>query len=191
MKKNVLLQLIVIYAGVSSMLAGLTYIVPVISAAAGHLFFERNTGYFEIIYLIAFILFIVCGFIIITKSGKISVYIAERAGLDDSLKLYTKPSQLLSIFIVILGLGHLLDYSPKLLHDLYLFFMGNHLGRAEAFGEGNGNYPQLFTNFLHVLLACLLIIFCRPLTLYFSKNILQGDEDMVAEHETINIETTE
>ena len=191
MQKNTLIQLIVIYMGVSSIFAGITYLVPAISSAFAHLLIEHSTTYFEAIYLIAFVLFAVVGFVVIIKSGQISIYLSERSGLDDSLKIHTKPSQLLSIFIVILAMGHLLDYLPKIVHDFYLMLLGAGGSKAYANAASTQEQPQLFSNGLQILFACLMIIFCRPLTVYFSKNILTGDDDIVAEHETITIETPE
>ncbi len=190
MQKNTLIQLIVIYMGISSIFAGITYLVPVISSAFAHLFIEHTTTYFEAIYLIAFVLFVVVGFVIIIKSGQISVYIAERSGLEDSLKIYTKPSQLLSILIVILAMGHLLDYLPKTVHDLYLMLLGAGGSKAYTNTASPQELPQLFSNGLQILFACLMIIFCRPLTVYFARNILLGDDDILAEHETITLDTT-
>jgi hypothetical protein len=193
MKKNALVQLIVIYFGISSIYIGISYIMPDISAAFAHIFGEGSgRNYFEITYILSFILFILSGFIIIIKSGDISTYISERSALDDSLKIYTRSSSLLSIFIVILALGHLLDYVPKLVRDLYLIFIGStHSGSLPYAGEQGT--PQLFNNILNILFPCLMIIFCRPLTAYFSKNIIPGEDDteddIIVEHETVTIET--
>jgi hypothetical protein len=189
MQRNTLVQLIVIYIGILAIYAGISYLIPVVSAAFTHLVADRGTGnYFEIIYLISFILFIAAGYIIIAKSGDISVFISDRSGLDDSLKIYTKPSQLLSILIVVIALAHLLDYTPKLFHDLYQLFTGSTDGRLIGYQGKLLDPPQLFGNFLHVLIACLMIIFCRNLTVYFSKNILLGENEIIADHETVTIE---
>jgi len=190
MKKNALVQLIVIYFGISSMYIGVSYLLPDIAAATAHLFGENNSrSYIEITYLVSFVLFILAGFIVVSKSGDISVYISEKASLDDSLNVYTKSSSLLSIFIVILALGHLLDYVPKLIRDIYRLFPGANQDRTLSYGGGDQEHSQLFNDFLNIILPCLMIIFCRNLTEYFSKNIVLSDNEIAIEHETITIET--
>jgi hypothetical protein len=191
MKKNALVQLIVIYVGIMAMYAGLTTILGGIVFIVSNFFAKSNNHFYGERFLTAYIIVFVSGFIIIAKSGSISEFITEKANLDDALKIYTNPKQLLSILLVILAVGHLLDHLPDFVNDLLLFFSSGapHRSGAEFTDADYSRPPQWIIDILHLLLPCLLIIFCRPLTEYFSKNIFLGEGSITVEHETINLET--
>ncbi len=190
MKKNALVQLIVIYVGIMAIYADISNL----ELGVTYLFtssFQKYSNDFNIFlaaeYLVIFIVILLTGFIVISKSGNIAKFITEKSGLEDSLTIFSTPKQLLSILIVVLALGHLLDHIPTFLKDVYLSFTSHVPHRIG--NEFENPPPSWIIDLFHLLLPCLMIIFCRNLTEYFSKNIILDEEEMVAVHDTVDIES--
>lgn len=183
MKKNTVLQLIVIYVGLNAIYYCLTnaiqYAVFFLYPVTG-----SNTGYL-LKYIAAFLLIGLGGVFVTFRSGGISSYIADRSGLDDSLTVYSKPQQLLSILIVVVALSQVVTRVPFLANGILSFFVLDDAGRTTSGGDGSVAF-----NFFAILFPCLMIVFCRPITVYFSKNILLDEEDMIVHQDTVDIETT-
>ena len=117
-------------------------------------------------YIAAYLLIGLAGVFAIFRSGGMSNYIASRAGLDDSLTVYSKPQQLLSIMIVVVAVGQVLTRLPFITNALIALVRDTSPGRNVSGGTGS-----LAFNFFAILFPVLMIIFCRQLTVYFSKNI--------------------
>ncbi len=182
MKKNTILQLIIIYIGLIAIYYCIAYAIQtgyfLISEAA-----SGGTHDYQLRTLISYALMGLFGVIIILKSGGISNFVAERSGLDDSITVYSKPQQLLSILIVVVALSHIIDHLAVLFTTLAGMF-------SDKFDSGEiagSSRMLLLKNGLDLLLPVLTIIFCRNLTAYFSKNILLDEEDMIIHQDTVEI----
>lgn len=193
MKKNTLVQFIIIYVGIIALYGSITNLLPDLALLFFSLFGrEVYNGQYAAGGALIYFIGVLAAFVIIAKSDDISDFVTEKTGLDDSLKIYTKPQRLLSITIVALALSHLLTNVPVLLQDCF-FFLTNQTphrpsGPIDGFSVQNPASPKWLTVILHVLLPCLMIIYCRQLTAYFSKNIMLDEKDMIAEHETVTID---
>lgn len=186
MKKNALVQLIIIYTGIGAIYLAIYELIQTI-----YLYAAEASGGFgrgELEMIIPLIVMALFGVIIIGKSGSLSTFITERSGLDDSLTVYTKPNQLLSILIVVTALSHLIDHLPSAISKFASIFintephgMGDYTPRSVSSTTG---WPF---SLLQILIPCLVIIFSKSLTNYFSKNIMQDNEEMVAQHDTVEI----
>jgi len=182
MKKNTILQLILIYIGLNTIYVGLGFILQ-------NLFFFFSAPASETSYVLMAIagyclVCMLCVFII-GKSGSMSTFVADRSGLDDTITVYSKPQQLLSILIVVMALSQILTRIPSFINSVMNF------GDEELLAAPkHNNYSSLASNFVSILIPCLVIVFCRQLTAYFSKNILLDEEDMIVHQDTVNIETT-
>lgn len=184
MKKNALVQLILIYVGVSSL-----YLASYSVIQQAYLLFTDSRGYqanFVTHFLISYLLVGIFGVIFIAKSGNISSFIASRSGLDASLSVYTKPQQLLSILIVVTALAHLLDYLPPFANNLLKLF-DSHTTYTQSDGPLDAS-PELILNLIQIVFPCLMIIFARNLTRYFAKNIMLDDEDIIVHNDTVELE---
>jgi len=190
MKKNALIQLMLIFAGITTFLSGFTYFIPRVLYLVGTFNQEKPLNNTEDNYLIIEIIRIVAGLILVLKSAGISEFISERVDFDDSLKIYTKPSQLFSILLIIIALSHLIEHGAFLLNGIILVFSGAPsaaiAGHAHAY-----TLNQWTVTISHVLIALFVIIFCKRLTRFFLKNIATDDDEIIIEHETITIETTD
>ncbi len=183
MKKNTILQLIVIYVGLNAVYYGVSNIVQ----NAAYYFSMRSSDTIFVLKLMAgYGLICLLGVLIMAKSGGMSNYIAERSGLDDSLTVYSKPQQLLSILIVVVALSQIITRLPYITDSAIEFF--NDRSDLDATATRK---PSFAFNFISILIPCLTIIFCRQLTAYFSKNILLDEEDMIAHQDTVEIETND
>jgi hypothetical protein len=182
MKKNTILQLIIIYVGLNAVYYGIT---NVIQSTVYYFNTPDSSGQYMLKYIAGYLLICLLGIVVTVRSGGISNFVADRSGLDDSLTVYSKPQQLLSILIVVTALGQIVTRLPYLGTSIIALF-GNDAADTTPY---SGN--SLAFNFFAILFPCLMIIFCRQLTAYFSKNILLDEEDMVAHQDTVEIDATE
>jgi len=181
MKKNTLLQLIVIYVGFSSVYAAVNIIVQQL-----YLVFSDSNSGFGSYNMHAFISYMLLGFVgavVIFASARISNYIAQRTGLSNGLTVFSTPQQLLSILIVVTALAHLLNYLPGLIIKLIdAFIAKGSMGDDMSTGYG-GSAGGWAVTIMHIIFPCLLIVFARNLTTYFAKNIIRDDESMVLQQD--------
>jgi len=182
MKKNALVQLIIIYTGIGAIyLAAYSLIQIVYLYISGSSAGFGRSGLEMVIPLIVLALF---GVVIIGKSCSISTFISERSGLDDSLTIYTKPNQLLSILIVVTALSHLLDHLPAAItRFIDIFTAPSYITDDGQSRITDGWWPVI----LRITIPCLVIIFSKSLTNYFSKNIMQDNDEIIAHHDTVEI----
>lgn len=188
MKKNTLIQLVLISSGITTFLAGFTFIIPRILHLFGN-FNEENTfdaddSHFFIIEIIR----ITVGLILVLKSAGISDFIAERTGFDDSLKIYTKPGQLFSMLLIVIAIVHIAEQLPFILNGLIYILTGTTLAKNSK-GVGY-SFTQWLSVFSHIVIPVLIIVFCKPLTKFLLKDIAGDDDKIIIEQETITIETT-
>ena len=189
MKKNTLVQLIIIYIGISAVYVAAYSLIETVYlyVAEAHQTFERTAGGYGLDLVIPSIILALFGIVIIGVSGSLSKFITERAGLDDSLTIFSKPNQLLSILIVITALSHLLDHLPGVITKFFDLFTDNSLAKDLRETASNGNRGWLLS-LLQIAIPCFVIVFSKGLTNYFSKNIMQDDEEIVLHHETVEID---
>ncbi|HWB24325.1 MAG TPA: hypothetical protein VG738_02545 [Chitinophagaceae bacterium] len=189
MKKNTLVQLVVIYLGLSSIYLATSYLAQylyfLVAAGSESFSYRFNTG-----SLFSYLVIVILGVIVIFKSGSLSKFISDRAGLDDSLTVFSTPRQLLSILLVVTAVAHLLDYLPSITKDILSLFIDNIPKRVELL-EVNKSGSAWVLSALHIVFPCLVIIFARNLTDYFAKNIIQDDEEMVAVQDTVQLDIQE
>lgn len=190
MKKNVLIQLILISAGITTFLSGFTYFVPRIFRLLGDLQEETIKGYSGGNYLVSEIIRIGLGLILVLKSAAISEFITERTGFHDSLTIYTKPAQLFSILLIIIALAHIIEHMPFLFYDIFLLFANVPPDKKGSLGI-NYVLEQWILTTCHFVVPLMIIFFCQSLTRYFLKNVAADKDKLVIEHEIITIETTD
>ena len=182
MKKNTLLQLIVIYVGFSSVYAGLNIIIQQLYLV----FADSSSGFgsYNMHAFISYMLLCFVGAVVIFASARIANYIAQRTGLGNDLTVFSTPQQLLSILIVVTALAHLLNYLPGLIIKLTdAFIAKGSMGDDDMptnFGGSGGGWA---VTIMHIIFPCLLVVFARNLTAYFAKNIIRDDESMVLQQD--------
>ncbi len=188
MKKNTLIQLVLISSGITTFLAGFTFIIPRILHLFGNFNEENAISADDSHFFVIEIVRITAGLIMILKSAGISDFIAERTGFDDSLKIYTKPGQLFSMLLIVIAIVHLTEQLPFIFSGLVYILTGTTLAKN---GKGIGySFSQWLSVFSHIVVPVLIIAFCKPLTKFFLRDIANDDDTIVIEHETIIIETT-
>jgi len=189
MKKNTLIQLVLIYAGIDSFLSGLFFFIPRLM----HLFFNTPTTAASTLpagdYMITEIVRMILGLLLLFKSGGISNYLAERTGGDNSISINTKPPQLIYILIIIVALAHIIQHLPFLLFNIALMFSS---ASANKKGTSGLDYTaeQWLLNFCHLVVPFLFIVFSRRISDYFGNKSGESDEEIVVKHDSIFLEAS-
>jgi hypothetical protein len=111
------------------------------------------------------------GWLTLVKSTSITHYIASKSNFSDNVTISSNGKILLSIFIVFLALSSLLNILPVLISSLWEAFKKNAGASSDSLFGTDERKTDWLTLFLRVSFHCLMIVFCRQLTDYFSKNI--------------------
>jgi hypothetical protein len=192
MKKNTLIQLLLISAGIATFLTGFTYFLPRVLNIITKDFVEQRGNSLGQSYLTLEVVRMVIGLLLVFKSESLGEFVANRAGFDDSLKIYTKPSHLFSVLLVLIAVAHLVEHLPFLVNGILLFVTGtapetNVAGKHPAPGYTLSQWTIILS---HLIVPVLVIIFTPWLTRFFLRKMAVEETPIIIEHDTLALETT-
>jgi hypothetical protein len=149
-------------------------IMLLINDSASISFFSGTPLYF----LTAF-LNLLLGWLILSKAVAITDFVVSKSNYSSQVRLSAGGKQLLSLFILFLALTSLLAAIPPVLKNIYTSFKET-AGAGNMFDEAPKKIDW-FTSIIELVLPCLMIVYCRPLTDYFSNNIHFNDNITITE----------
>lgn len=182
MRRNDIIQLVVIIAGIVAAYNGLVYIPEVLVGI--FYWFDgglRGTATFTTmsIYLVVFILYLALGAILISRSQQITRYIIKHSGVDSALHLEQSKKDLLYILFLGIGCFTIISKFPPLLKNIFIAF-SEKVGRRDLDSALHSPYSKSadFTlPIIHLVLALLLVLFANQLAIYFASKI-SNEEDL-------------
>ncbi|WP_207493910.1 hypothetical protein [Aridibaculum aurantiacum] len=191
MRYSAIVHLFIIYLAIQSLYSGVNYIIGNFYSVVV-LLLEDLTSFSLLagapLYLSSGLLSVLIGFIILIRSAAITRFVVERSKFADNVKVSVNAKQLLSVVIVFLALSSLLIAIPNFLTNLWSTFREN----AGAFlsNEETISSEDWYLSIVKIFLPCLMIVFCKPLTVYFSKNIFFDEDIQLVETEIAEADDT-
>jgi ABC-type Na+ efflux pump permease subunit len=190
MKKANVIQLCIIILGIIMGFLSLQYLL---GSLTGLFFWIFNGGYGGTempqqvlpIFIIVGLQLLAC-WLLITRSGKIAEYIYEKSELGTSFKIISRPSELLFILLIIIGIYLLLTNLAPLLNAVFESF--KRVSSRGMFSDMSYQKPVNWAQLiLNVLLPLILLLCTKPLADYFAKHL---DEEPLSLEETIEGDET-
>lgn len=142
-----------------------------------------GNGYFVSPLMIIFEALIkgVVAWILITKSGDIAEFISLKANFNGSMTVRSQPSDLLYILLIVLGIYFMLNELPLFLKGILAEF------RTKAPHSRFETTERLEAmdwtrTILNMILASLLLMFAKPISVYFAKDL--SNNSIIIQDET-------
>lgn len=142
-----------------------------------------GNGYFVSPLMIIFEALIkgVVAWILITKSGDIAEFISLKANFNGSMTVRSQPSDLLYILLIVLGIYFMLMELPLFLKGILAEF------RTKAPHSRFETTERLEAmdwtrTILNIILASLLLMFAKPISVYFAKDL--SNNSIIIQDET-------
>lgn len=142
-----------------------------------------GNGYFVSPLIIIFEALIkgVVAWILITKSGDIAEFISLKANFNGSMTVRSQPSDLLYILLIVLGIYFMLNELPLFLKGILAEF------RTKAPHSRFETTERLEAmdwtrTILNMILASLLLMFAKPISVYFAKDL--SNNSIIIQDET-------
>ncbi len=184
MKYHPVIHLLIILLGILFIYNGASYLLTNVYISIFSLINSSGRYGWEtvVFYIIPALCSLIIGYTAIKNSKNPGNWIGEKSGLGEGLKVVSNSRELLSVFILFLALQHLLNYLPGFISHLFSYVTNLFPQKINLsiVINPNENYNR-GENFLHLLLTCLMIIFCGNLTSYFYKNLSPNNEFILAE----------
>jgi len=176
--------------GIQALFTGVNYIAVNIYFFITQ-FFESSYSIFNrsSIYFLSAAVSLIVGLIIVKQSKPIAVYISDKANFTAEIKIITDTKELLCLFILFLALSSLLTNIPSFISDILdLFTASNKNILSSSYTQKKVNWV---TSILEIALPCLIIVYARPLSNYFSKNLTFQSGFEIEENATPNFDFEE
>ncbi len=189
MKKANVLQLSIVLIGIVFGFVALQYIIGSLWGIFSWIFsggYGNDAYYGATLTIVAAVgLQVICCWLLITKSAKITAFLYKKADLETGVKILSNPNDLLHILLLVIGIYMLLDNLTPLLTAVINSFKEKMPGGV--LGVFEDSRPVAWTSLiLNILLPLVLLMFARPISDYFSNHL--SNEEIIVEEETVTSE---
>jgi hypothetical protein len=180
MKKADTLQLAIVIVGIIFGFLTMQYIFSslfgifawIFSGGYGENYLTQNITFYAVIGLQA-----ICCWLLIIRSGKLAVWLYEKAELSNNFKIVSNVQSLLYIVLVAIGI-YLLLSNLNLLASTILENFRNRVSNSVT-GQQDQRPVEWIRLVMDIVLPGILLIFAKPIAGYFAKNI--GEEPVIIE----------
>lgn len=132
------------------------------------------------IILASFLQAIVC-WLLIKKSGDIADFICDKANFVASFKIISRPADLLFILLIVIGIYLLISNLSPLIQGILAEFRNK--APHSSFNQPLLFRPsQWFTILLELVLPILLLMFAKPIAVYFAKDLSEAEIVIEEQH---------
>lgn len=174
MNKRTIIQLAIIITALVLGIFSIEYLVSSLVSLAYTLMSGSSfgEGYFIpslTISLAAFIQAAVCWWLI-KRSGDAANFICELASFGQSLKISSKPVDLLFILLVVVGIYFLIAELPAFIKAIIGAFRSKAPHNNFSFAEEQKPVDWLRI-FISLILPAVLLMFAKPIAVYFAKDL--------------------
>jgi hypothetical protein len=191
MKNGNVLQLVLVIAGICIAAVAIQYLMAgfanIIYQLAGN-GYQPGSLYPTLSFLLVNFLQLVVAGLVVFKSAALANFVYQKANLGGSFKIVCMPVDVLYILLVITGVYFLLKDLPQMFEGIIYLFT-NKAVSGKFIVDNIAPRTNWTGIILESLLPAILLIFAKPIAVYFAANVYEEPMQFFDEADSIG-ETT-